>query len=125
MRSLYDVFSAIRADEADHVNTMQACLDPQANVRTPSLERKVLTGVAFVAVVSALASTGDIGTVVDVDTAAENAASVDAMIDAATAGAALAGGAMAENEEIASVAFVEVTRRGIVQFLETLARFIL
>ena len=125
MRSLYDVFSAIRADETDHVNTMQACLDPQATVRTPSLERKVIAGLAFVAVISALVSTGDIGTIADMDTAAENVASADMGIDAAAAGAAFAGSAMAENEEFASLAFVEGTRRVIVQVLETLARFFL
>jgi len=44
LKSLYDVFEAIREDEGDHVKTMQACLDPSENLRAPSLEKKALTG---------------------------------------------------------------------------------
>lgn len=56
MISLYDVFSAICADEGDHVSTMAACLDPEASLQSPSLERRVLTGVALLALAPYLAS---------------------------------------------------------------------
>merc|ERR1719354_387328 len=43
MRSLYDVFVAIRNDEGDHVYTMTSCLDPKVAVLSPALESRVLT----------------------------------------------------------------------------------
>lgn len=57
MQSLFDVFTAICADEGDHVSTMAACSDPAANLRSPSLERRILTGVAVFAVSSYLLTT--------------------------------------------------------------------
>ncbi|CAB9496459.1 Ubiquinol oxidase [Seminavis robusta] len=66
MESLYDVFSAIRDDEGDHVGTMEACLDPTVAKLSPSLERKVLTGIATAAAVAFFLNGGDAGTV-DVD----------------------------------------------------------
>jgi hypothetical protein len=56
MNSLYDVFCAIRADEGDHVSTMTACLDPTVAVRSPSIERRVLTGLALAAAASVVLS---------------------------------------------------------------------
>ncbi|KAL7549668.1 hypothetical protein ACHAWF_016965, partial [Thalassiosira exigua] len=49
MRSLYDVFVAIRNDEGDHVQTMESCLDPDVATLSPGLEGRVLTGVALAA----------------------------------------------------------------------------
>jgi len=52
--SLYDVFSCIRDDEAEHVNTMRACQDTAVVVRSPNVERAwigaatALVGVAAV-----------------------------------------------------------------------------
>jgi ubiquinol oxidase len=60
MRSLYDVFKAIRADETDHVCTMQACLDENSVLVSPSLEKKVLLGTAIVAATAAILSGGDL-----------------------------------------------------------------
>ena len=57
MRNLHDVFRAIADDEADHVKTMNACLDPQANLRSPSLERRAVSGIALVAAATYLATT--------------------------------------------------------------------
>lgn len=54
MKSLYDVFTAIRNDEGDHVNTMQSCLDPSAPTLSSGLESRVLTGVALAAATSYL-----------------------------------------------------------------------
>jgi hypothetical protein len=65
MSSLYDVFCAIRADEGDHVSTMQACLDPEATLRSPSLEKRVLAGLALAAAVGYLVSTGDFVDITD------------------------------------------------------------
>lgn len=56
MQNMHDVFAAICADEGDHVHTMTACLDTEANLQSPSVERKVLTGIALVAVASYLVS---------------------------------------------------------------------
>lgn len=49
LRSLYDVFVAIRNDEGDHVSTMKSCLDPKEATMSPGLENRMLTGVALVA----------------------------------------------------------------------------
>ncbi len=54
LRSLYDVFVAIRNDESDHVHTMTSCLDPSVAVLSPALESRVLTGVALAAGASLL-----------------------------------------------------------------------
>ena len=62
MESLYDVFSAIRDDEGDHVSTMEACLDPNVAKLSPSLEKKFLTGIAAAVAVAVFLNTGaDIG----------------------------------------------------------------
>lgn len=47
MRSLYDVFAAIRDDEGDHVRTMTSCLDPEEATLSVGLENRLLTGVAL------------------------------------------------------------------------------
>jgi hypothetical protein len=60
MRNLYDVFSAIRADEGDHVNTMQSCLDEKVALLSPSIEKRVLFGAGIAAAASAILSGGDI-----------------------------------------------------------------
>jgi len=60
MKSLYDVFTAIRSDEGDHVGTMKACLDPQVAVLSPSLEIRALTGLALAASVGYYIATGDL-----------------------------------------------------------------
>jgi hypothetical protein len=59
MKNLYDVFRAIRADEADHVSTMKACLDDNVLLISPSLEKKVLIGTGIVSAAAALLSSGD------------------------------------------------------------------
>lgn len=48
LRSLFDVFVAIRNDEGDHVQTMTSCLDPKVATMSPALENRVLTGMALV-----------------------------------------------------------------------------
>lgn len=58
LRSLYDVFHAIREDEGDHVDTMKACLDPQESLRSPSLERQILTAAALLGTSAVYLSTG-------------------------------------------------------------------
>lgn len=60
MNSLHDVFTAICADEGDHVSAMAACLDTEANLRSPSIERKILTGIAAFAVASFILSSSGI-----------------------------------------------------------------
>ena len=58
MKSLYDVFAAIRDDESDHVSTMEACMDPTVANLSPSLERKALTAVAAAVAISLFLNTG-------------------------------------------------------------------
>lgn len=48
MKSLYDVFSAIRDDEGDHVSTMQGFLDPSVVMKSPSIEKALASGLAAV-----------------------------------------------------------------------------
>lgn len=56
--TLYDVFSAIRDDEAEHVGTMRACKDPRVIVRAPQVERGVVAAVATGAAVASAFSSG-------------------------------------------------------------------
>lgn len=60
MKSMYDVFSAIRDDEGDHVQTMEACLDPNVAVKSPSVEKAALASVALVSAFGYFLSTGDL-----------------------------------------------------------------
>jgi hypothetical protein len=79
MQNMYDVFTAIRADEGDHVSAMEACLDPDVSLRSPSVERRVITGMAAVALASYfLATTGM------VDSGLMDAESLDAVATAAS-----------------------------------------
>jgi hypothetical protein len=79
MQNMYDVFTAIRADEGDHVSAMEACLDPDVSLRSPSVERRVITGMAAVALASYfLASTGVL------DSGLMDAESLDAAATAAS-----------------------------------------
>ena len=59
MKTLYDVFSAIRDDEGDHVSTMKACLDPSVAVNSPSIEKQLLVGGAVFATAAYFLSTGE------------------------------------------------------------------
>ena len=92
MESLYDVFSAIRDDEGDHVGTMAACLDPTVAKLSPSLERKALTAIATATAIAMFLSTGETGgelsEVVDgIDTVIDDTVAT-ALVDSAMAGMA-------------------------------------
>jgi ubiquinol oxidase len=87
MKSLYDVFVAIRADEGDHVSTMQSCLDPQATIRSISLEKKILFGTVLLSVVSLLGG-GDVNDLASPDSVVSDE-TVDALGAAGEAGTAL------------------------------------
>lgn len=65
MESLFDVFSAIRDDERDHVATMDSCLDPTVAKVSPSLEKKVLRGIAMAAAAGMIINSGGTGGDVD------------------------------------------------------------
>jgi len=111
MKSLYDVFAAIKADEGDHVGTMKACLDPDVAVQSPSLERKVLVGFAMAAAVTYALNGGDFSGVNEmgdvVDSYSNGAAVSDvatglldgSMVEAAIAGAAGLAKRFIEDEE--------------------------
>lgn len=91
MKSLYDVFKAIQADEGDHVSTMQACLDPKVALVSPSIEKRILTGIGLLATVGlVLSGTGTSPTDVAVDgtTLAEGTTSITTVAEAVVAGAA-------------------------------------
>lgn len=143
MKSLYDVFRAIQADEADHVKTMQACLDPEANLRSPSMEKKILTGVALLGVVSLILSSGGGGEFTDLATSdslvdssaiAGGDASATALVEAALAGASGMAQQLAQDEEeggllglgtdlVEGGAILEVMRTVFASAVQALARF--
>ena len=52
--TLFDVFSNIAADEAEHVSTMQSCQDPESIVQSPNNERLVASVAASLAAVGYL-----------------------------------------------------------------------
>ena len=89
MRSLYDVFTAIKADEGDHVGTMKACLDPDVAVLSPSLEKKVLTGVALVAAFSYFLTAGDIPDLGGLGDLADSAVDSTAVVEGGGAGSTI------------------------------------
>ena len=60
MQTLLDVFAAIAADEGDHSKAMSACLDTKATLHSPSMERRILVGVAAVAFATYLLSTSGV-----------------------------------------------------------------
>lgn len=142
MLTLHDVFSAIRADERDHVGTMQACLDPGATLRSASMEKRVLTGIALIATVSVLmsASQGDItgaGVDVEADTVGTLVDGSTAMIEAAVAGlggllqqvtsdgeedVAMASAGLLDSGAAAGEA--EAMRAGVVRVIQVFARFL-
>jgi len=72
MKSLYDVFSAIRDDEGEHVKTMQACLDPNVVVRSPSVEKTFLMAAALTAIVGYVLITGGLPNIADLSGVVES-----------------------------------------------------
>ena len=60
MQNLFDVFAAIAADEGDHASAMSACLDTKAALQSPSVERRILVGLAALAVATYLLSTSGV-----------------------------------------------------------------
>lgn len=78
MQSLYDVFAAISADEGDHASAMGACLDTNATLQSPSIERRVLVGVAALALASYLFSTSGVFDANLIDTA--DTSTIDAAV---------------------------------------------
>jgi hypothetical protein len=100
MKSLYDTFVAIRADEGDHVSTMNACLDPSVSMRSPSLERKILYGAALVALAATVLTTSSVDIVGDTTaltdgatTLSEGSSLASTVVDAVMAAATVAAGA--------------------------------
>jgi hypothetical protein len=140
MQSLYDVFKAIQADEGDHVGTMKACLDPDVAVQSPSMEQKVLSGIALVSAGVVAASTGyvdipDLSFVNDMLDAGSDLAVDSTTVDvAAGVGAGFLSkffeddeqaGLAAEAFESGSLLFIlETARKGIVDAVTWLAKFL-
>jgi len=132
MRNLYDVFSAIAADEADHVSTMTACTDPEANLRSPSMERRALTGIALVAAASylvttmgfldsSLLDTADMAA--DVATATDGATIAESIAAFTAAGLSSLGQKVAEDEEAANLGRELVEGGAVMTGLEQLRKF--
>lgn len=96
MRSMYDVFTAIRADEGDHVSTMAACLDKNATMRSPSMERRILYGAGLTAIALMAMNTGStdvltdtgITDITDGTVLSEGAAAISSAVDIVGAAAA-------------------------------------
>lgn len=136
MRSLFDVFTAIQADEMDHVGTMQACLDPNIAVNSPSIEKKILAGAALLASVSYFINTGDIdlsamdglSDVFDGALVIDDTVIIDATIAAAIGLAENLGGiedGATELVEADSVAVIlEAMRQIVIKIVELLARYL-
>ena len=140
MQSLYDVFKAIQADEGDHVTTMEACLDPDVAVQSPSLEQKVLTAAALVSAATFAASTGiidipDMTFLTDILDAGSDAAVDGTAVDvAAGAGAAFfsqffneedEAGLAADAIEAGSILFVvDAMKRFVVEFFSEILKFL-
>ena len=99
MQSLLDVFAAIAADEGDHVSAMSACLDTKAIFYSPSVERRILFGVAAVAVATYLLSTSGVFDAGFMDSA-DTAVSVTTDATAVTEVAAATAGVMGWAEEM-------------------------
>ena len=89
MKSLHDVFTAIRDDEGDHVSTMEACLDPTVAKLSPSLERKALMAIAAAVAIGMFLNTGDVGVGSDIADTIDFAA--DETVASGLADAAIAG----------------------------------
>lgn len=118
MTSLYDVFSAIRDDEGDHVKTMEACLDPSVAKLSPSLEKKVILGIATAAAFAYFLGTGDDvgisdGTINEVvGEGVESSGLVDAVI-AGVAGVVSQLGQDPEEGEAAAVVGADLVEGGV------------
>lgn len=97
MQSLYEVFRAIQADEGDHVGTMQACLDPEVAVLSPSLEQKLLSGAALAVLVGATGDFSSLNDLASLNDFVDASGGLDGLADGLSADsvmdAALAGGA--------------------------------
>jgi hypothetical protein len=94
MRSLFDVFAAIAADERDHTTAMSACLDTDATFQSPSLERRILVGVAAVAFATYMLSTNgelDVSVLDSADTAVSMASDSSVVSELAAAAAGMVG----------------------------------
>jgi len=145
MQSLFDVFKAIQADEMDHVGTMQACLDPEIAVNSPSIERKILTGAALLASVGYFINIGAITTtdfssmdglsdVFDGAVAIDDTSLITAAVDAIIAGAiglaeTLGGGIkLQEGTDILEAdvyaTLLQTTRQVVITIVELLSRFL-
>jgi ubiquinol oxidase len=141
MLSLYEVFQAIKADELDHVSTMEACLDPEANTRSPSVEKRILLGLALISIVGFTASNlGGEASLIDslpADVVGETSTggAVDAVVASISAAAAKfsldetsqggLGKAAVELEELgATGALLEGSRRAVIGALQAVLRFI-
>lgn len=93
MRTLHDVFSAIRDDEGDHVSTMKSCLDPNVASKTPSVERRLLVGGAMLAAFAYYMNTNEIPSLDDFEMILgdSDGGLLDPGIDGFLAGGAAAG----------------------------------
>jgi ubiquinol oxidase len=96
--NLYSVFENIQADEAQHVGTMESCLDIEAALRSPSTEKSVIVGMAVLAVIGLALTSGNVedasnpgltDTLSGIDLSADAAVTaITNVIDAAAAGVA-------------------------------------
>jgi len=128
MKSLYDVFKAIQADEGDHVKTMVACLDPDIAVQSPSLEQKVLLGAALMSSAALAASTGyidmpDIDFLNNILDAGSNVAVDDTTVDVVAGAGAAFFSQFFEEENEASLAAEAIEAGSLLFVLKSMQRF--
>ena len=142
MESLYDVFSAIRDDEADHVKTMQACLDAELTINSASTETRLLYSLLMAATVGyglATPEGADVSRIEQLLGSTGDLTVGEGIIDTALAGAAglvnlVAGsneeGAVTETAETLEASgfillFFEGLLKGILAVVEEFLRFLI
>ena len=62
-----NVFKAIQADEGDHVSAMKACLDPSVAIKSPSIERRLVTAATLMSALGLVVNGGLLPSDVGVD----------------------------------------------------------
>lgn len=131
MRSMYDTFEAIRQDEGDHVSTMHACLDPNATLRSVSMERKILYGTALAALAAAVVGSGSFDmlqdtTLTDGAAVTEGSSAISTAVEAivgAAAGLSSFGESLMEDTEIVQqTAGTEIVEAGMLASLPVVIR---
>jgi hypothetical protein len=115
MRTLYDVFTAIQADECDHVSAMKVCLDPNVALISPSIEKRLLTAVALSSAVAFALSVGplDPSDLTTFDAAATEGSGLLNLLEGVVAGGATLASQLLQGGSEVSVEGIIETAEGV------------